>query len=199
MSPTVAVLAGGDGKRIGGDKAVTLLAGLPLVTYPLRAAADAGLSAVVVAKRRTTLPPLRVPVIHEHDAQPTHPLVGILAALARYPSVLALPCDMPLVSAELLAALARASGDLVVPSAQQPFPGRYGRALVPELERTLAARGPMRSILARAGAVTLEDVDPDLLRSVNTPADLELVERLLMTTPPAGGARSELGSDQPER
>ena len=59
MAVTVAVLAGGRGSRIGGHKALVPLCGRPLITYPLAAARAAGLSAVVVAKRDTQLPPSR--------------------------------------------------------------------------------------------------------------------------------------------
>ena len=56
MDVTAAVLAGGLGSRIGGDKALVQLAGRPLISYPLAAAQAAGLDAVVVAKRSTSLP-----------------------------------------------------------------------------------------------------------------------------------------------
>ena len=39
MAVTVAVLAGGRGSRIGGDKALVQLGGRPLIAYPLAAAA----------------------------------------------------------------------------------------------------------------------------------------------------------------
>ena len=79
MSPLVAVLAGGRGRRIGGAKAVAELGGEPLIARPLSAAAAAGVDAVVVAKATTPLPPLGVPVWREPDA-PVHPLQALAGA-----------------------------------------------------------------------------------------------------------------------
>jgi molybdopterin-guanine dinucleotide biosynthesis protein A len=120
-----AVLAGGRGRRLGGGKATALLAGRPLISYPLAAMAAAGIDAFVVAKPDTELPPLaggsigdrgaaRVEVVRE-SAEPSHPLMGIIAALrhAGRP-VVVLAGDMPLASPALLAALA--SGGIAAPS-----------------------------------------------------------------------------------
>ena len=52
------VLAGGPGRRMGGDKAVVALDGRPLLLYPLAALRAAGIADVaLVAKRATELPP----------------------------------------------------------------------------------------------------------------------------------------------
>jgi molybdopterin-guanine dinucleotide biosynthesis protein A len=59
----VAILAGGQGRR-------------------MRAASDAGLDAVAVAKAGTALPALDAPVWLEPD-EPVHPLLGIVTALER--------------------------------------------------------------------------------------------------------------------
>jgi molybdenum cofactor guanylyltransferase len=49
------VLAGGRGSRLGGAKPTAMLAGRPLISYPLASLAEAGLEAVVVAKPGTDL------------------------------------------------------------------------------------------------------------------------------------------------
>ncbi len=112
-SALVAVIAGGRGRRLGGEKALVELGGRTLISYPLQAAHGAELEALVVAKRDTTLPPVHAPVLREPD-QPRHPLCGVVAALqhvraagrSRRP-VLVVACDMPFVSAALLGWLAR--------------------------------------------------------------------------------------------
>ena len=75
------VLAGGLGRRIGGEKAVVELRGTPLLLYPLRALQAVLAEVVVVAKRGSALPPLPgVPIWLEPD-EPRHPLAGIVHAL----------------------------------------------------------------------------------------------------------------------
>src|SRR6185312_15026060 len=109
-----AVLAGGAGSRLGGGKATVGLAGRALVEYPLAALAAAGIEAVVVAKADTELPALAVPVLTE-PPQPRHPLLGIVVALrhAGGRPVLVVACDLPLLTPELLEALAAAPEPLV--------------------------------------------------------------------------------------
>src|ERR1700722_10994963 len=67
MDVTVAVLAGGKGSRMGGDKALVELAGRPLISYALQAAHDAGLPTVIVAKRTTRLPPVTTRLLFVSD------------------------------------------------------------------------------------------------------------------------------------
>jgi molybdenum cofactor guanylyltransferase len=177
MTVTVAVLAGGRGSRLGGDKAMVELAGRPLIDYPLAAAREAGLDAVVVAKRGTRLPQLAVLVLLEPD-EPTHPLLGVITALERYETVLAIPCDMPFVQPSELAALAALPHDLATLSPGQPFPSLYRRPLLPQLREALAVNQSMRATQAHSlrahAAVSATDSAPQI--SVNTPEDLAAAE-----------------------
>ena len=174
----VAILAGGLGTRFGGDKALVSLAGKPLISYPINAALAAGLSTVVVAKPSTRLPdiPARVPVLHEAET-PHHPLVGLTAALARFPRVLAVACDMPFLTAELLAWLATQSA----PAAFQmdgmpaPFPSLHTSAELDALETALVQQSSLRRAFTNASVRLIETSelrrfgDPQrLLTSVNT-------------------------------
>lgn len=178
----VAVLAGGLGSRIGGDKALVQLCGRPLISYPLEAARAAGLEAVVVAKRATKLPALDVPIMLEPD-EPMHPLLGVIAALEELPAVIALPCDMPFVSAADLATLAATPADLVTLLADQPFPSLYRRDLLPELRAAVEANQSMRSLHAQTHRVLAMSASQDLasLTSINTPEDLAAAEERLRT------------------
>jgi molybdenum cofactor guanylyltransferase len=180
MDVTVVVLAGGRGSRIGGDKALVQLAGRPLISYALDAARSAGLDAVVVAKSTTKLPPLQVPVILEPDA-PTHPLLGVISALEQHPVIIAIPCDMPLLRPEELAALAAMTENLAMLWPNQPFPSLYRRALLPQLREALEANHSMRatqgqSLLAPA---VISSTDSSTQISVNTPEDLARAEAIL--------------------
>jgi molybdopterin-guanine dinucleotide biosynthesis protein A len=167
---------------MGGAKAMIELAGAPLIDRPLAAARAAGLDAVVVAKRGTVLPELDVPVWIEPDT-PSHPLCGLVAALERGPAV-AVACDQPWVTGELLTALATAPGPTVpwVDGRHEPFPGRYDPSQLPALREALADEASLRSTLAALSPAKL-DVTPfgdpaRLVASVNTPAELAAAERL---------------------
>ncbi len=142
----VVVLAGGRGSRLGGAKPTALLHGEPLIAHVLRAAPDA----VVVAKRDTPLPPLDVPVWIEPD-EPYHPLTGLVAALERGPCV-AVACDQPWVTAELLRALGETRAVASVDGEYEPFPGCYDPAQLPVLREALREEAGLRRTLAPPGA-----------------------------------------------
>jgi molybdopterin-guanine dinucleotide biosynthesis protein A len=138
---------------------------------------------MVVAKLDTALPPLAVPVLREPD-EPRHPLLGIVTALragAGRP-VLAVACDLPLLTPPLLAALAAAPEPLTLaaPGGEpQPLLGRYALELLPDLEAALAREEPLRRTVAALSPRLLGDSelarfgDPaELLLNVNDSSDL---------------------------
>ena len=187
--PLVAVLAGGRGRRLGGAKPTAELGGRPLVAWPLAAAREAGLDAVVVAKAATPLPALDVPVWIEPDA-PSHPLAGLVFALerARGP-IVAAACDMPFVGADLLARLAASTGTAAA-RADHPFPGRYEPAALPVLRDVLGRAAPARVALAALGAAEL-GAPPEALLGVNTPDELVAAAERLGAGRPGGGGAAE--------
>jgi molybdenum cofactor guanylyltransferase len=178
----VAVLAGGRGRRIGGEKALADLGGQPLVRYPLAAASAAGLRAVVVAKRDTRLPPLGGTVTVLEPDEPRHPLCGVLTAL-RYVhgSILALACDMPFVSAPLLAYLSALGEPALayLDGRPHPFPGLYLPSHEAALRAALRSGASLASTVQALGARSLLESelaafgDPyQLLFGINDSADL---------------------------
>jgi molybdopterin-guanine dinucleotide biosynthesis protein A len=188
--PLGAVLAGGRGSRMGGEKATVELRGRPLILYPLEAITEAGLEPVVVAKRGSRLPTLGCRVLHEPDL-PRHPLCGIVAALreAAGRPLVAVGCDMPFLDPGLLAWLGAAPEPLVVPlvgSRLQPLLARYDPSLLPELEAAMERGEPLqRAVEALRPRLIAE---PDLARfgdprrlcfNVNDRAGLERAEALL--------------------
>jgi molybdopterin-guanine dinucleotide biosynthesis protein A len=177
----VAVLAGGRGSRLGGAKPTALLHGEPLIAHVLRAAPDA----VVVAKRDTPLPDLDVPVWIEPD-EPFHPLTGLVRALEEGPCV-AVACDQPWVTTELLRELAARRAVAAVAGEYEPFPGFYDPAQLPTLRAALAEEAGLRRTLARLAPPRLE-VDPALVASVNTPEALAAAQTRGAAA--AGGTRS---------
>ena len=169
-------------------KRQVLLGGRPLIAYPLAAVEAAGLEPVVVAKADSRLPALDVPVWREPEG-PSHPLCGIVAALrqAGGRAVVAVGCDMPFVTAALVARLASLDVALAAPlvdGAFEPLLARYEPSLVRALDRALDGRAPMREAIAALGPAPLREAelatlgDPErLLFNVNTPHDLERAER----------------------
>lgn len=179
----VAILAGGRGTRMGGPKASALLAGRPLLDYPVAAARAAGLEVAVVAKPQAALPQLSV-AVWEEPAKPLHPLCGLVCALrqAGDRAVVAVACDMPFVTAPLLSWLADAEGEVVpeLGGRLHPLLARYRTqsigALAAALERRTSAQEAARELKPRlVGDAELGPFgEPErLLFNVNTPADLE--------------------------
>jgi molybdopterin-guanine dinucleotide biosynthesis protein A len=158
-----AILAGGRSRRMGTDKAMVDFGGEPLIARPIAAARAAGLEPVAVAKH--TLP-LDVPTwIDGYEI--SHPLSGLLTALERGP-VVAIACDQPFVTPELLAELAACEGFAITRG--EPFPGRYEPSAI--LEAALREEASMRATLAKLAPREL-DVDARVVASLNTPADLQ--------------------------
>jgi molybdopterin-guanine dinucleotide biosynthesis protein A len=194
MAATVAVLAGGRGTRIGGDKALTQLNGRALIEYPLHSARGARLDACVVAKRETRLPPLNVPILVEPD-HPVHPLSGIVTALRHHPTVIALPCDMPLVPPSVLARLAASKAQLMLAAPGEPFPALYAHSTLPVLERALAEEASLRSVLRTLAAPSLVGVDPSVLFSVNSSEDLDVARHRVQAKYEASNSEHEASHD----
>ena len=176
-----AILAGGGGRRIGGDKAIVELQGRPLISYPLEAVREALGQVAILAKADTKLPYVSgVTVWIEPDPR-AHPVVGIMQALALADGRPALVCgaDLPFVTARLIRKLARANpgrAPAVVASARgvmQPLLGCYQRRAL-ELLRRLAAdtSRPLRDCIEALDPVLLEVDDPDELFDVDSPDDL---------------------------
>src|SRR4051794_3008552 len=147
---------------MGTDKAMVDFRGEPLIARPIAAARAAGLEPVAVAKH-----PLALDVPTWIDGHETsHPLSGLLTALEHGP-VVAVACDQPFVTPELLAALAAHDG-FAIPKGE-PFPGRYEPSEI--LVQALREEAPMRATLAKLHAVEL-DVEPRLVTSLNTPEEV---------------------------
>jgi molybdopterin-guanine dinucleotide biosynthesis protein A len=194
VTASVAVLAGGRATRMGVAKAGVLLGGVALISYPLAAAAAAGLDAVVVAKQDMELPRLQVPVIREQRSS-YHPLSGVLAALDHLSgqAVVVVGCDMPFVGPRLLRHLACRHEPAVVGSHEgrlQPLPARYGASLRPVLEAVLVREGSLRDALGEVEAVVIGHEllgllgDPQrMFVSINEPGDLLEAEALLGEQP----------------
>lgn len=201
------VLAGGESRRMGRDKALVEVAGQPLIVRALKILRQAGLEARI-AGARAELEDF-APVIA--DAEPGRgPLAGVCAALATclQPRAVFVPADLPMLPTSLITFIvhrAAMTGAIVtLPSVSgftQTFPAVLDRAALPSLERALkhgcggcytafdaAAAGLEQRIaavpveyLAQAGQVTHPSGLPPAMwfLNVNSPADLARAEAVL--------------------
>ena len=186
--PVGAILAGGRGLRIGGEKATVELHGKPLVCYPVEAVRQVLKRVAVLAKAGTQLPPLSGIAVWLEPETPRHPLVGITQALALAGGRPALVCagDMPFVTPELVRRLVNAHpgrSPAVVACARgnmQPLLGCYQpRALELLTPAARAATAPLIETVAAIEPVLLEADEPEELFDVDTPDDLLLAAAML--------------------
>src|SRR4051812_34291971 len=95
----------------GASKAGALLAGRPLIHYPLTALGETCETVAVICKESTVLPETASAERWNEPAEPRHPLTGIVHALerARAP-VLVCAADMPWVTPDACRTLLAAAG-----------------------------------------------------------------------------------------
>ncbi len=179
----VAILAGGQSRRMGTDKAYLDVDGTPLLERAARLALTSGFATLVVGRARPA-DWLLDGVDFVEDALPGRgPLGGLETALRLGPTpVLALACDMPLLTPDALrwltdeSALRRGEHGLAVRNSGrwEPLFSVYSPACLALVEARLAAGRLSLHGLIEAGNFALADA-PDWVASqlvnVNTPAD----------------------------
>lgn len=197
---TGVVLAGGQGRRMGGqDKGLVRVAGRPMAWWVLQRLTPQVEAVRINANRsQSEYAAWGVPV--DGDTLPDYPgpLAGIATALTHAVTdrVLVVPCDAPLLpldtASRLQAAMDGAAADLAVARANgrlQPVFMLLQRRLLGDLEGFLAEGG--RKIDAWYGRLAVAEADfedeADWLINVNTPEDLEAVEPRLEALNPSAG------------
>ncbi len=183
-APLGAVLAGGAGRRLGGLKPTTALAGRPLAAWVADGLRAVAAQVVILAKPATLLPPLPGVEVWREPARPLHPLAGIAWALERSAGREVVVCavDLPFAAAAIRAvtrAAAAAAAPGLVIAAGQPLLGVY-RPAVGDALRDAAERGaPVIATIRELGAIEVDVPDPGLtLANINTPADLVWAEAM---------------------
>jgi molybdenum cofactor guanylyltransferase len=174
MNVLGAILAGGEARRFGSDKALAMLDGVTLIDR-VRAALTPQVAAVVVCGR--------VGGIADRPAG-IGPLGGIAAAIwqARergMDGAVTVPCDAPGLPDDLVARLAAAGGVSGGAAfvAAMPVVGYWPATLAEAVDAHVAAGGnwSIRRWAEAIGAVGVEL--PGAIDNVNTRADLERIER----------------------
>jgi molybdopterin-guanine dinucleotide biosynthesis protein A len=178
--PLGVVLAGGSGRRIGGSKPMVELDGRPMLHYPLAVLHAVLGEVVVMCKEHTPLPDLggMAPVWCEPEEE-FHPLIGIAAALrSAGKDVLVCGSDMPLITPEVVAAIASAeapAGALaIVPRAAdrlQPLCALYRIGALETLD-AMAPGERVTDVVGRLDPHVLDFADADAFFNVNVPEDV---------------------------
>lgn len=168
MKPLGAILAGGQARRFGSDKALATLQGRTLIDH-VAAALAPHCDAVVVCGRAGAG---GVPDRPEGGRGPLGGLNAALhAAAARgFERVLVAPCDTPILPSRLLMELAARQGSCFV--AQLPVLGTWEAALAPVCDAYLAAggRASMKGWAAHVGAGAIDWPSP--IANINSYDDL---------------------------
>lgn len=171
----IVILAGGEGRRMGGGKPQRLLGGETLLDRALRQARSWSDEVLVAAREGGDL---------QDDPAIEGPLGGIAAALALGGDVLTIPCDMPFLPDDLPARLVCAATATIAGSGGHLHPvcALWRAEAAAGLPAYLATR--RRSLTGFAEAVGYEAViwptEPfDPFFNVNDEADLARAEALL--------------------
>jgi molybdenum cofactor guanylyltransferase len=204
---SVAVLAGGQSRRMGQDKALMDVEGRALIEYVLDAARSVSSDTLIIASDRPEYTQFGCRVVPDKFPQ-SGSLGGIYTAVmeSAEPYCLVLACDMPFVNSDLLKFMAslERNYDLLVPSlaAERSDQGGgetletlhaiYSKSCISAMERQLNA-GVFKIIgffsEVRVRKLAEDDVrtyDPNLLSffNTNTPEEFRWArERLAAGTP----------------
>ena len=187
-----AVLAGGQSRRLGTDKAFLRVDGQPLIARTVERLRQLSDDVFIVGNDARKFASLEVPVVRDvYVGQGA--LAGIHAALqtARHDLCLVVACDMPFLNLRLLRyMIILAPGyDVVVPRVGdhvEPLHALYHRRCLPAIEEILEA-GERQIIVfyprvrvRYVDAPEIEVLDPEHLSffNVNTPADWERAQEL---------------------
>jgi molybdopterin-guanine dinucleotide biosynthesis protein A len=188
-SLTIAILAGGESRRMGRDKALLPFDGPAMLARVAARALETGYPVMVVGRARPEGWDIGQVRFVEDNAPGAGPLRGIVTALgASGGDVIAVACDMPLLDAHALrwlASLHEPGGNGVVVMREgrmEPLFSLYGFTLLSRFEARLAAGElAMKEAIEACGLRGVE-APPEiarLLTNVNTPGDLEELSRAL--------------------
>lgn len=177
-----AVLCGGRSSRMGTDKALIPVDGVPMARRVADALLAGGCHQVVaVGGDRLSLEALGLPVVDDPH-QGSGPVAGVLASLTSFPdatAVVVVACDLPYLGSatvgQLLAALhdhPAATAAIAVTDRVQPLCVAWRPVASPLLAEALDA-GELRLHAVLTGMAVVEvSVNPQDVTNVNVPTDL---------------------------
>lgn len=184
------LLAGGEGKRMGGsDKGLVPFLGIPLVQHVIARIRPQVKTIIINANRNLeTYAHYGLAMVKDHYAVPCGPLAGFAAGMevAKTPYVITTPCDSPLIPSNLVARLSIAREenkvDLTVVETDgkmQPVFSLIKVSLLDSLLRFIETGG--RKIDRWYEQIDYASVDfsedRDCFRNINTLEDLHTLEK----------------------
>lgn len=184
------VIAGGRSIRFGGEKAVAVLGGKPLLLWAAARLGRNCASVAINARPGTEAEALAraagLPVLHDAPGDATGPLAGVKAGLRwageRGASLLAVsPCDVPLLPDDLFVRLAAAAGTgaamAETSEGQQALCAVWPVSALAKLTAALAngAHPPTWLMLDSIGTARVRFPEPDAFANINTRADLAAI------------------------
>lgn len=185
------VLAGGRSVRFGGEKAVALLEGEPLLAWAARrlrsVCTDVAINVRPGTEAEAAARALGFPTLYDEDGDASGPLagvkVGLIWAEKRGARALAVsPCDAPLLPDDLYARLRDGAGGGAALAAtsdgRQPLCSLWPVSALPHVRQALAggAHPPTWQMLEQLGARKVTFDDTGQFANVNTREDLARVE-----------------------
>ncbi|GAB4348408.1 MAG: molybdenum cofactor guanylyltransferase [Gammaproteobacteria bacterium] len=191
---TAVVLAGGMGRRMGGeDKGLITLKGHPLVEYALRALAPQ-VDGIIISANRNLERYSRYgyPVVSDTIGEYCGPLAGMAAAMAAAPAgwLVTAPCDSPLIPGDYVARMVEglANDDAEIAVARDSERLQPVFALIPtQLQESLIRflESGERKIDRWYGRHRYTEIDfsdrPSMFLNLNRPEEREALENALAT------------------
>ncbi len=184
--PAGIVLAGGDSRRMGSDKAMLEVGGMSLLcraTTMLRPLVEEMI--VVGSPRRSSLP---LPILYAEDLTPgLGPMGGIQTGLQVTPCDrnIFLPVDMPFLRREqlelLLSADAGAEAAVFrICGVLQPLPARLDKGCTPVVDRMIeGGELALVRLFERLSTAIIDLDDQNAALDIDTPEDLSRARRLV--------------------
>jgi 4-nitrophenyl phosphatase len=185
----IIILAAGESSRFGRPKQLLDWGGVPLLAHVADVALGAGLGRVIVVlgcraeAARAALGARAVQVAMNwrwEEGLSTSVQTGLAALPPETEAAILVQCDQPLLTADLLRAMAarfEESGAAIVHPAhagRRGTPTLFSRSLFPELAAVTGDVGGRVVIARHPDAIaTVEVADPDVLADIDTPADYE--------------------------
>jgi molybdenum cofactor guanylyltransferase len=188
-SVSAIILAGGQSRRMGQDKALIDFRGRPIIAHVIDTLRELSNDVIVVSNRSSVVDSFGARVVPDYEP-PAGPLGGIAAGLSvmRHELAIVVACDMPFLNSPLLRYLIEqaAEADAVVMQIEdnfEPLHAVYRRACLTAINQHLAA-GDRRVISFYADVrvrsvpeINWRTLDPDgrSTANLNTPDDLSML------------------------